>query len=224
MNKKIAIFDFDGTLVPSETIPFMAKVWKKHGYSKTRRMKVAGRIYLDYMRYKTGVDKNFRKEEFRRKIMDVFLHIFKNMNRDEVEAFFYKTSVEIMDNLNEAVVEELRKVQREGATTILLSGGYTPLVENVGEALGFDHVIASNINYNGEYIDYDNPVKANMGDNKLKSIEDFLKKEKYNLQISSAYADSYYDYPILNMVGRAVAVNPDEELKKIAIKKNWDII
>ena len=30
---KLAIFDFDGTISPQDTLPFLLKQWKKFGYS-----------------------------------------------------------------------------------------------------------------------------------------------------------------------------------------------
>jgi len=36
---KLAIFDFDGTLFPVETLPFLLSQWKKLKYSKTRYYK-----------------------------------------------------------------------------------------------------------------------------------------------------------------------------------------
>ena len=41
---------------------------------------------------------------------------------------------------------------------------------------------------------------------------------------SYAYGDSYADLPVLNLVGNPIAVKPDEKLRHIAIRKQWEII
>jgi len=42
--------------------------------------------------------------------------------------------------------------------------------------------------------------------------------------INWAYADSYSDLPVLERVGRPVAVYPDPELTAHAKEHNWEII
>jgi len=47
---------------------------------------------------------------------------------------------------------------------------------------------------------------------------------KINFKESFAYADSFVDLPILELVGKPVAVSPDEELKELAQSKGWQVI
>ena len=42
--------------------------------------------------------------------------------------------------------------------------------------------------------------------------------------LSVAYADSIYDLPVLEMVGRPVAVYPDEELAAVALERGWTVV
>jgi HAD superfamily hydrolase (TIGR01490 family) len=39
-----------------------------------------------------------------------------------------------------------------------------------------------------------------------------------------AYADSFYDVPLLRSVNRAVAVHPDRRLRKVALREGWEIV
>jgi phosphoserine phosphatase len=40
----------------------------------------------------------------------------------------------------------------------------------------------------------------------------------------SFYSDSAYDLPLLEAVGRPVAVNPDRRLRRIARARGWEIM
>jgi hypothetical protein len=42
--------------------------------------------------------------------------------------------------------------------------------------------------------------------------------------VSYAYSDSESDLPMLRIVGHPVAVNPDQELARVARKEGWEIL
>ena len=48
--------------------------------------------------------------------------------------------------------------------------------------------------------------------------------EPYDLTASIFYSDSINDLPLLEKVTQAIAVDPDEDLRKIAQTRNWEII
>ena len=45
-----------------------------------------------------------------------------------------------------------------------------------------------------------------------------------SLKNSWFYSDSHNDQPLLEQVTNPVAVDPDEELRQVAILRNWDIV
>ncbi|MDQ3505961.1 MAG: HAD-IB family hydrolase, partial [Actinomycetota bacterium] len=47
--------------------------------------------------------------------------------------------------------------------------------------------------------------------------------EELDLLRCAAYSDSANDIPMLSMVGRPVAVNPDSDLKAIARARGWEV-
>jgi hypothetical protein len=46
----------------------------------------------------------------------------------------------------------------------------------------------------------------------------------YDLAECYAYSDSQTDLPMLEIVGHPVAVNPDSELRKVAVERGWPIM
>ena len=61
------------------------------------------------------------------------------------------------------------------------------------------------------------------GEAKAIAIWALAEREGLDLQRCAAYSDSANDVPMLSMVGRPVAVNPDTELKAIARARGWEV-
>lgn len=59
---------------------------------------------------------------------------------------------------------------------------------------------------------------------KANAIRDYCVKHKLRLDKCYAYSDSGSDYPMLAVVGRPTAVNPDVRLRSLARAYNWPIL
>ena len=61
------------------------------------------------------------------------------------------------------------------------------------------------------------------GPAKAAAIRALAEREGLELHRCSAYGDSANDIPMLSLVGTAVAINPDPELRRVAKEQGWDI-
>jgi HAD superfamily hydrolase (TIGR01490 family) len=61
------------------------------------------------------------------------------------------------------------------------------------------------------------------GEAKAAAVRDLAAREGLDLARCSAYSDSINDLPMLSLVGRPVAVNPDSALRAEARDRGWDI-
>jgi len=61
------------------------------------------------------------------------------------------------------------------------------------------------------------------GANKPIAIKELAAELDIDLNNSFAYSDSATDRPMLEAAGRPVAVNPDKELRRIALERDWRI-
>jgi haloacid dehalogenase-like hydrolase len=61
------------------------------------------------------------------------------------------------------------------------------------------------------------------GPAKAEAIVALAQREGLDLTRCAAYSDSANDVPMLSMVGRPVAVNPDHDLKRFAREKGWEV-
>jgi hypothetical protein len=55
-------------------------------------------------------------------------------------------------------------------------------------------------------------------------MRSFAAQHEIDLESSWAYSDSVSDLPMLRVVGRPVAVNPDPELARIAGAEGWQVM
>ena len=61
------------------------------------------------------------------------------------------------------------------------------------------------------------------GQAKAHAIAELATREGLDLTRCTAYSDSINDIPMLSLVGRAVAVNPDSALRAEAVDRGWEI-
>lgn len=111
-----------------------------------------------------------------------------------------------------------------GHHRIVVSASPIELVDRIARALGLEGAVAtrSEINdgrYTGRLVG-----EFCYGAGKVIEIEKLAAERGYDLAQCSAYSDSISDLPMLERVGKAVAVNPDRELRHIARQRGWRII
>ncbi len=221
---KLAVFDFDGTLFPKDTLPFLLKQWRIQKMSRLKLITISAAVGGMYMRYKLGLYTGLSREHIRRKAMQRFTPIFNRMSKKDVDAFFERCANLILPQLNTDVLSEMKKAKAEGFHTVLLSGGYQRLMDFVGASLGFDTVIATALHYNDGRVDAHQPLDIVCGDDKASHLRDTFGAKEVDWRASVAYADSLSDLSILNLVGTPIAVNPDPELKIEAEKAGWRLL
>jgi HAD superfamily hydrolase (TIGR01490 family) len=61
------------------------------------------------------------------------------------------------------------------------------------------------------------------GTGKAHAVRALAIREGFNLRRCTAYSDSHNDVPMLSLVGTAVAINPDADLRDVARERGWEI-
>ena len=61
------------------------------------------------------------------------------------------------------------------------------------------------------------------GSGKAHAVRSLAIREGLNLKRCTAYSDSHNDVPMLSLVGTAVAINPDADLRDVARERGWEI-
>ncbi|NLM96370.1 MAG: HAD-IB family phosphatase [Halanaerobiaceae bacterium] len=218
---RLAIFDFNGTIFPRETLPFLLGQWYGQGRSRTKLVRVFLFLLPLYLRYIISADSDYR-EEMKAGMVYRFSTIFDGMDYHEILEYFQNAAEEAGKYYNQKIVEEIKKTGAEGYHTVLLSGAFKLLVENVGNDLNFDTVIGSEFSFDKGVIN--RALKLVSGVSKMSSLLEVFPPDQIDWKDSCAYADSIGDLEILEYVGHPVAVSPDRELRNIARERGWPII
>lgn len=119
-----------------------------------------------------------------------------------------------------AVVEAHRAA---GHVLVLLSSTTPYLAEPVCEALGIEHVLCNRFEVvDGRFTGRPLPPLC-FGPGKLVHAESLAGSLGERLTDATFYTDSASDLPVLERVGRPVAVHPDPRLSRIAQRRGWQI-
>jgi putative phosphoserine phosphatase/1-acylglycerol-3-phosphate O-acyltransferase len=109
---------------------------------------------------------------------------------------------------------------------LLVMATTTPedLIRPLADALGFDEVIATR--YGRRAGHYDGTIEGPFvwGKGKARAVAEWAYRRRIDLDTSFAYSDSYYDVPLLSLVGHPRAVNPDPRMLALATVRRWPVV
>ena len=110
-----------------------------------------------------------------------------------------------------------------GHEVVFISGALDFLVQRLADELGAQTVIANRLEIKDRYATGKllRPVVA--GPEKARLIADHAKQNCHDLAECFAYSDSFSDVPMLSVVGRPAAVNPDSKLRRLARAYQWPV-
>ena len=112
----------------------------------------------------------------------------------------------------------------EGRLLVMATTTPVDLVEPLAELLGFDAVVATRYGRDDEH--YDGTIDGDFvwGREKAKAVAEWAGRHGIDLDLSYAYSDSYYDTPLLSLVGHPTVVNPDPRMWAMATLRRWPVV
>ncbi|MDD5551625.1 MAG: HAD-IB family hydrolase [Candidatus Pacebacteria bacterium] len=222
---RLAIFDFDGTLIDGHLWTALLK----HNFKKKRRIfsSIWYLVYhmLLYYFYKLKIIS--QKKCFQAWAKDIPKILVKGLSVEKGKDILKTIWREyLLPTIKKETLSRLKWHQKRGDITILASNAPQDFLEIVKKYLNFNFVVGSilevkNNRFTGKIIP---PLPWSKG--KVKRIKGIIKKEKLNVDFkeSFSYSDDIRDLPMLKMAGNPVVVSPDEKLLKIAKENHWGII
>lgn len=130
--------------------------------------------------------------------------------------------------LAEAVLPYARQLieehREQGRLLVMATTTPAELVRPLAEALGFDDVIATT--YGVQDGRFDGTIQGEFvwGKGKARAVADWVMENDVDLLDSHAYSDSWYDTPLLSIVGHPTVVNPDPRMIGMATIRRWPIV
>lgn len=199
----LALFDFDGTLIPGDSIAAYARFARKRKAMTIGEY--AGAIWAALQYLLGRMDARASKS--------AALSFRKRMGEKEREALDRAFVTEI---LLPRVYPEGKKClishKKEGRLPVLVTASTENYMRVVAEALGFSAVLATPLNPDGS-------VGENCrGEEKVRRISAWLREQgiRADFAASYAYGDSKSDLPMMRLCGHPVQANPKKALRKAA--------
>jgi HAD superfamily hydrolase (TIGR01490 family) len=212
-----AFFDLDKTIIAKSSTLAFGKPFYQGGLM-TRRTVVRS-AYAQFVFALAGAD-----EDQMTRMRDFLTAMCKGWDVNQIREIVNETLHDIVDPLvYDEAVELITAHKAAGRDIVIISSSGAEVVRPIGEMVGADHVIATEMvvedgKYTGEIAYYAyGPEKATG----LRRLADEL---GYDLSESYAYSDSSTDLPMLEAVGHPSTVNPDKALRKVAVERGWPVL
>ena len=218
---KLAIFDFDGTLLQKDTLPCLGKEWLRQGRSRLRYYSVWAAVLPAWLAFKLRLTS---RENMKRQGFKSFNRMYTGLCRAEIIEFFRRAYPYVKSHFNPAVLEEIESARRQGFHCVLVSGSYLELLQIIGADLGMDTVLGAQLAYRNDIYDPHGNTRFVDGQAKRKMLLDAFRDQAIDWRTSRAYGDSLTDIYIMETVGEKIAVRPDPHLLDYADQNGWRIM
>jgi HAD superfamily hydrolase (TIGR01490 family) len=215
--RSAAFFDLDKTIIAKSSTLAFSKPFQAGGLISRRA--VLRSAYAQFVYVVGGADHD--QIEKMRAFMSQLVAGWDVATVREIVA---DTLHNVVDPLvYDEAVSLIEQHKAAGRDVVIVSTSGTEVVEPIGAMLGAQIVVASRLEeVDGKYtgnIDY-----YAYADEKARAVVELAEERGYDLEASFAYSDSVTDVPMLEAVGHPFAVNPDKELRKVAIANNWPVL
>ncbi|WZH51126.1 MAG: HAD-IB family hydrolase [Nocardioides alkalitolerans] len=212
-----AFFDLDKTIIAKSSTLAFSKPFQAGGLISRRA--VLRSAYAQFVYLVGGADHDQME-----KMRQFLSALTAGWDVATVREIVADTLHNVVDPLvyDEAVtlIEEHRLAGRD---VVIVSTSGSEVVEPIGAMLGADRVVATRLveeegRYTGEIAYYA------YAEEKARAVRALAEERGYDLDACYAYSDSITDVPMLEAVGHPYAVNPDRELRKVAIANDWPVL
>jgi HAD superfamily hydrolase (TIGR01490 family) len=212
-----AFFDLDKTIIAKSSVLAFGKPFYREGLLSRRA--IVKSMYAQIVYMLVGADESKMEE-----VREAMLSLTRGWQQDHVAQIVAETLDEVISPIVFAEALELFDEHHgAGRPVVIVSSSPAEVVTPLGSFLGADEVIATRAR-----IDEDGAYTGELefyayGQHKADAMVEYAAEHGVDLAESFAYSDSVTDVPMLAIVGHPVAVNPDKDLAREALERDWEI-
>ena len=219
---RFAFFDVDGTILRLRSMLTFQEFYYRH------RVKPAPLGTLNALRCRLWWSYNILMERDRHVVNREYYESFRKRRQAEVREFarrWYEHEKKSRAELFVSnTVKAIDKHRENGVEIVLVSGSFVEILEPLANELGAHHCLATNLEVKeGRYTGRILPPQM-IGDGKAKAIRAFLADTRAPAMDCFAYGDHHTDIPMLEAVGKPVAIAGDARLTEHALSRGWEIL
>lgn len=216
--RPVAVFDIDGTVFRSSLFLELIERLAEKGILPKEFRQAYERERAEWLDRKGGF------EVYVQKAVVAFVQHIKGVSYDET----VETAKEIVDEKRYRVYrytrDLIKDLKERGYYLLAISHSPRFIVDDFCSEMGFDktygffYETGPSGRFTGEVAD------AEVILNKAAILQRAVRKENLDLEGSVGVGDTESDIPMLEMVQRAIAFNPNQNLLEHARKRNWEVV
>ncbi len=156
---------------------------------------------------------------------ELFYRSYKGMSRDRLLSLADELFEETMlPNIYPRARDLVAESKRAGLRQVLISGGIDFTLRPLARYLEVDDLIANQLEFKDGFATGKLRKPFVGGATKPVLMRDYARAHQIDLAQSWGYSDSYSDFPMLAVVGRPTACNPDRRLRSVARAYDWPVL
>ena len=217
--KKVALFDLDHTLIPFDSDFEWNEFTIALGWRDGEQFRQANETF--FAQYRAGT-------------LDIhaYVRFATQAIREQgasksIAARARFIGARVLKNIQKQALELVQAHQAAGDAVVIVTATNAFVTRPIADAFGVAELIAIDLakDAQGEYTG-EIAGTPSFREGKVTRVESWLAARKLGWQDveTTFYSDSMNDLPLLEKVTHAVATNPDERLRKLAIERKWRIL
>lgn len=217
--KKIAVFDIDGTIFRSSLLIELVDGLVEAGVFPEKAKR---EMEADYLAW---INRRGSYERYIRQTMNVHARYLKGASVREVERVVARVIDWQKDRVYRYTRDLIPELKRKGYCLLAISGSPAYIVSRFAGHMGFADFRAREFSARKGVFTGECPNDEYMS-RKDRVLKDMLAVSGITADLtrSIAVGDTEGDIPMLKMVGRPIAFNPNRTLAEYAKKRNWPIV
>ena len=216
--RRAAFFDLDKTLIPGSSLFLLARGLYERDLFRVRDIL---RFGWGQMMFRIGNERAGNMEMSRSSTLE----FVTGRSQKELQGWGREIAEErLLPRVYQDIIRVIEEHRDRGDLTFLVTAAPIELADLLAECLGMTGAVAtvSEVDRDGYYTGrLAGPVMH--GPEKAKGVTEMAARHGVDLAECAAYSDSINDLPLLRSVGHPHAVNPEPELRRIALKRGWPI-
>ena len=213
-----AFYDVDGTLIKTNVVHAYA-YYAVNAQRMTDRLKRAAGLLTSLPLYWVA-------DKYDRKLFnDAFYKNYAGFSEDRLVVLGEEVFENVIKpNIFEGAKDLIARSRARGMRQVLVTGAIDHVTKPLAEYLEVDDWVANRLEMKDRVATGRLVQPMIAGANKAKWIRKYAEAHGFHLDDCFAYADSGSDLPMLSMVGRPCAVNPDFRLRTTAKAYQWPLL
>ena len=212
----LAIFDLDNTLIAGDSDHAWGEFLVEQGIVDAQVYKDANdRFYQDYLAGTLDI-----MEYLAFSLAPLAQHELQQQQQWHQQFMEEKIEPILLDK----AFEKLAWHKEQGHFILIITATNRFVTEPIAERLDVHELIAIEPEViNGRYTGKVAGIPS-FKEGKVTRLNKWLENKDYELADTWFYSDSHNDLPLLNLVGKPIAVDPDQQLKDTAEQNGWPVI